>query len=104
MRSRHGAANAPRWRGEDPNWTYDSHAQFPRDYGRTNPYEDCAVCLEEYDDGYWSVPGRAISSASNEARLKKVAPIYRYWGTGWATIGLLGTLPDAADGAGPKQQ
>jgi Ca2+-binding RTX toxin-like protein len=41
-----------RWRGDDPNWTYDSHAQFPRDYGRTNPYEDFAVCLEEYYDGF----------------------------------------------------
>ena len=45
-------------------------------------------------DGSWSVPGRAISSASTEARLKKVAPIYRYWGTGWAVIGLSRTLPE----------
>jgi hypothetical protein len=50
------------------------------------------------DDGSWSVPSRAISSAANEARLKKVAPIYRYWGTGWATIGLSGTLPETKAG------
>jgi squalene-hopene/tetraprenyl-beta-curcumene cyclase len=43
-------------------------------------------------DGSWSVPSRAISSATNQARLDKLAPIYRYWGTAWASIGLSGTL------------
>ena len=46
------------------------------------------------DDGSWAVPGSAISRATNEARLKKVAPIYRYWGTAWAAIGLSETLPE----------
>ena len=46
-------------------------------------------------DGSWSVPSRAISSATSDARLTKLAPIYRYWGTAWATIGLSRTLPDA---------
>jgi hypothetical protein len=46
-------------------------------------------------EGYWSVPSRAVSSATNEARLKKLEPIYRYWGTAWATIGLSHTLPVA---------
>jgi hypothetical protein len=56
------------------------------------------------DDGSWSVPGRAISSAATEARLKKVSPIYRYWGTAWATIGLLGTLPETTEPRGRKPQ
>ncbi len=46
------------------------------------------------EDGSWSVPGRAISAAADDARLGKVAPIYRYWGTAWATIGLAETLPE----------
>jgi Ca2+-binding RTX toxin-like protein len=37
-----------RWRGNDPNWTYDPKAQFARDYGKTNPYEDYATSLEVY--------------------------------------------------------
>jgi squalene-hopene/tetraprenyl-beta-curcumene cyclase len=45
------------------------------------------------EDGSWLVPSRAISAATDEARLKKLAPIYRYWGTAWATIGLSETLP-----------
>lgn len=45
-------------------------------------------------DGSWSVPSRAISSATNQARLNKVTPIYRYWGTAWAVIGLSQTLPE----------
>jgi hypothetical protein len=47
-------------------------------------------------DGSWSVPSRAISSATNHGRLDRLAPIYRYWGTAWASIGLSQTLPDAA--------
>jgi hypothetical protein len=46
-------------------------------------------------DGSWSVPSRAISTASTDARVKKVAPIYRYWGTAWAVIGLSQALPEA---------
>jgi squalene-hopene/tetraprenyl-beta-curcumene cyclase len=46
------------------------------------------------EDGSWLVPSRAISAATDEARLKKLAPIYRYWGTAWATIGLSETLSD----------
>jgi squalene-hopene/tetraprenyl-beta-curcumene cyclase len=48
------------------------------------------------EDGSWSVPSRAISPSTDETRLKKVAPIYRYWGTAWATIGLARTLGDQA--------
>jgi len=46
------------------------------------------------EDGSWLVSGTAISRSTNEARLKKVAPIYRYWGTAWAVIGLSHTLEE----------
>lgn len=46
------------------------------------------------EDGSWSVPPEAFS-ASTGARLKKLEPIYRYWGSAWAVIGLLETLPEA---------
>ena len=42
--------------------------------------------------GWWTVPSRAISSATNDGRLKRLEPIYRYWGTAWAVIGLSDTL------------
>jgi hypothetical protein len=44
-------------------------------------------------DGTWPVTGRGISIATNEPRLAKLEPIYRYWGTAWAAIGLADTLP-----------
>jgi len=37
--------------------------------------------------GPWSIPG------SKPEGLKRREPIYRYWGTAWATIGLARTLP-----------
>jgi len=43
-------------------------------------------------DGSWLVPSRAISAATTQTRLDKLAPIYQYWGTAWAAIGLSGTL------------
>jgi hypothetical protein len=43
-------------------------------------------------DGSWAVPPSAISSANAEARLKRLMPIYQYWGTAWAVIGLSGTI------------
>jgi hypothetical protein len=44
-------------------------------------------------DGGWYVAPESITGTSGEQRLKKLHPIYRYWGTAWATIGLLNTLP-----------
>jgi squalene-hopene/tetraprenyl-beta-curcumene cyclase len=46
------------------------------------------------DDGTWPVTGAGISNASTPQRKKKVEPIYRYWGTAWATIGLATSLPE----------
>jgi hypothetical protein len=58
----------------------------------------CYLIKSQQADGSWLVPSRAISAATNQARLDKLAPIYRYWGTAWASIGLSGTLP----GSQPK--
>jgi squalene-hopene/tetraprenyl-beta-curcumene cyclase len=45
-------------------------------------------------DGSWPVPPAALTSPKRPPeRLKSLEPIYRYWGTAWATIGLAGTLP-----------
>jgi squalene-hopene/tetraprenyl-beta-curcumene cyclase len=44
-------------------------------------------------DGSWNVPPGALSGRTmNAERLKNLDPIYRYWGTAWASIGLSGTL------------
>jgi hypothetical protein len=48
-------------------------------------------------DGGWPTTGQGISNANTPARRKKVEPIYRFWGTAWAAIGLATSLP-AVDG------
>jgi hypothetical protein len=48
------------------------------------------------EDGSWRVRPDAISSTRDPGRLARLAPIYRYWGTGWATIGLCSSLPASA--------
>ena len=45
-------------------------------------------------DGSWTVYPEGFNDAPNEGRLKRTAPIWTYWGSAWATIGLLETLPD----------
>jgi hypothetical protein len=50
----------------------------------------------QQQDGGWPVTRAGVTSAkSTPARLKKVEPIYRHWGTAWAAIGLAATLPEA---------
>ena len=44
-------------------------------------------------DGSWNVPPKGLSSATNPDRIKRLDPIYRYWGSAWATIGLARSLP-----------
>src|SRR5262249_17472293 len=45
-------------------------------------------------NGSWLVPTIAFHAPSNRpGRDKKTDPIYTYWGTAWATLGLLHTLP-----------
>jgi uncharacterized protein (TIGR03067 family) len=56
-------------------------------------------------DGMWVVPPQAVSSANNDSRVKKLVPIYNYWGTAWASIGLsrsLGATSAAAVGGADK--
>lgn len=51
------------------------------------------------DAGSWDVPPERITHSTGEGRLKRLVPIYRYWGSAWATIGLLRTLPAAPPSA-----
>lgn len=54
----------------------------------------------QQQDGGWPVTGAGITNAkSTPARLKKVEPIYRQWGTAWAAIGLASTLPEIKEQA-----
>jgi len=47
------------------------------------------------EDGSWPVPPAPwTKTGSQPDRLKLLEPIYRYWGTAWATIGLARTLPE----------
>lgn len=46
------------------------------------------------EDGSWAVPPLALTATTTKPeRLVRLEPIYRYWGTAWATIGLLRALP-----------
>jgi hypothetical protein len=49
------------------------------------------------EDGSWAVPTAAVSVSTAPARVVRTDAVYTYWGTAWAAIGLLRTLPgDAA--------
>jgi squalene-hopene/tetraprenyl-beta-curcumene cyclase len=44
-------------------------------------------------DGFWSVPPKAITNPkTSDDRVKKLVPIYQFWGTAWAAIGLSRSL------------
>jgi hypothetical protein len=45
------------------------------------------------DNGIWTVPMKTIS-ATKKDNTKDGDAVYTYWGTSWAAIGLLETLPD----------
>jgi hypothetical protein len=47
----------------------------------------------QLEDGSWPVTGEGISKAATPQRKKRVEPIYRYWGTAWAAIGLCSSGP-----------
>jgi hypothetical protein len=59
----------------------------------------------QHEDGSWAVPTLAVHVAKGApptaARIRKTDEIYTYWGSGWATIGLLRTLP--AQGPAPAR-
>lgn len=44
-------------------------------------------------DGSWRTDSRTITNAQGAERLAARDEIYRYWGTGWAVLGLLEQLP-----------
>ena len=46
------------------------------------------------EDGSWSVPPAALTTPKRTPEtMQSLDPIYRYWGSAWATIGLAATLP-----------
>jgi hypothetical protein len=47
------------------------------------------------DDGSWHVPQEAVNTRPRKLN------VYPYWGTAWADIGLLSTLPGRHDAGGP---
>jgi hypothetical protein len=44
------------------------------------------------NDGSWQTPQEAVNTR------RRGLNVYTYWGTAWATIGLLRTLPPAGNG------
>jgi hypothetical protein len=58
----------------------------------------CTFLLTKQEkNGSWIVPSTAFHPPSGRpARDKKTDAVYTYWGTAWATLGLLHTLPVAA--------
>ena len=47
----------------------------------------------QHKDGYWEVPPKAITDPkSDDGRVQKLVPIYKFWGTAWAAIGLAHSL------------
>jgi hypothetical protein len=71
-------------------------------YARTAPERMAAargyLLKSQRPDGSWSVPTAAVRTPQPTplapARAQRLDPIYGYWGSGWATIGLLATLPE----------
>jgi hypothetical protein len=57
-------------------------------------------------DGSWTVPTSAIHAAAAGKSTAGGDAIYSYWGTAWATLGLLHTLPEAAQASAraPRQR
>ena len=45
------------------------------------------------EEGHWAVPPKAITDQkSTEIRVQRLVPIYHFWGTAWAAIGLSRSL------------
>lgn len=51
------------------------------------------LLASQQPDGSWLTPAKNISKTTDSERLKVRDEIYHYWGTAWAAIGLLETLP-----------
>jgi hypothetical protein len=62
--------------------------------GRTDPAVKRAVAFllaKQSADGSWAVPSSAFHPGEKPTRADRTTVIYTYWGTAWATIGLLQT-------------
>ena len=46
------------------------------------------------EDGSWRVPTTHIHDSEDYARRERTDEVYSYWGSAWATIGLVRTLPE----------
>ncbi|MCX7422549.1 MAG: terpene cyclase/mutase family protein [Planctomycetia bacterium] len=51
------------------------------------------LLMSQQADGSWLTPSKNISKTTVPERLKVRDEIYHYWGTAWAALGLLETLP-----------
>ena len=51
------------------------------------------LLASQQPDGSWLTPSKNISNTTVPERLKVRDEIYHYWGTAWAVLGLLETLP-----------
>ena len=50
------------------------------------------LLTSQQPDGSWHTPSKNISDTTDPERLKARDEIYHYWGTAWATLGLLESL------------
>jgi len=66
----------------------------------------CKFLLTKQEkDGSWTVPSTAFHPPSSKpGRDKRTDAVYTYWGTAWATLGLLQTLPVPAQGMKVKDK
>jgi len=54
-------------------------------------------------DGSWLVPTAAIHEPSGKTdRNARTDSVYQFWGTAWATLGLLQTLPETVAETAPS--
>ncbi|MEZ0268047.1 MAG: prenyltransferase/squalene oxidase repeat-containing protein [Phycisphaerae bacterium] len=51
------------------------------------------LLITQSADGSWPVPSTAFHPGEKPTRADRTTVIYSYWGTAWATIGLLQSLP-----------
>lgn len=54
------------------------------------------LCTTQQADGAWRVPTTAFHPLTGRPRDARTDDVYTYWGTAWATLGLLYSLPVSA--------
>jgi hypothetical protein len=55
------------------------------------------LLTSQQPDGSWHTPSKYISDTTDPERLNARDEIYHYWGTAWATLGLLESLASPSD-------